>query len=308
MTVLVLSHMFPHEADAGAGIFVLEQVKALRKLGVDVLVVAPRPWAPGWLKFFPGVRKYSVLTRRAKVEHQPVIRPAVPMLPKEKGYAALGTQFYLSTRPLVRTLFQCYDIDVIHAHTLTPDGFAAVLLGRDFHVPVVCTAHGSDVYYYPFLAKSTLWATRWALRRFDRLIAVSHYLKDQAERLAGPREITVIHNGADPTRFVPVSKEDARTKLGIDPASKVIVFVGYLRAEKAVDDLLRAVAARIAHDAIHASLVVVRFLERLLTRAVRTLRAERVNLMHAEQARQASDFVSQIKDFKDELRSARTEE
>jgi len=73
-------------------------------------------------------------------------------------------------------------------------------------------------------------------------------------------------------------------------------------------DLVRVLAARIAHDLIHASLVVVRFLERLLTRAVRTLRAERVTLAEAERARQTSEFVSQMRDLKDELRSARRAE
>jgi hypothetical protein len=76
-------------------------------------------------------------------------------------------------------------------------------------------------------------------------------------------------------------------------------FPAYLR------DLVRVLAARIAHDVIHAGLVTVRFLERVLTRAVRALRAEQATLIEAERQRQTSDFVAQMRDFKDELRSAR---
>lgn len=74
-----------------------------------------------------------------------------------------------------------------------------------------------------------------------------------------------------------------------------------------VQRLLRALAARLAHDAAHAGLVIVRFLERVLTKAVRALRAERVNLIRAEEARQASEFVSQMRDFKDGLRTRKDE-
>ena len=45
MTVLVLSFMFPNDRDSSSGIFVLEQIKALRTAGVTVLVVSPTPWA-----------------------------------------------------------------------------------------------------------------------------------------------------------------------------------------------------------------------------------------------------------------------
>lgn len=101
----------------------------------------------------------------------------------------------------------------------------------------------------------------------------------------------------------------ARSRAALDARVERVSFIAthvdfpaYLR------DLVRVIAARIAHDVIHAGLVIVRFLERLLTRAVRALRAEQATLVEAERARQTSDFVSQMRDFKDELRSARKEE
>ncbi len=243
MTVLVLSHMFPNELDAGNGIFVLEQVKALRKAGVTVIVVSPTPWAPRFLQFFASVRKYSPVTKQATVKGIAVERPRVPTLPKKKGFALSGLLFYLSCRRLVAQIVRQKKVDVIHAHAIMPDGFAAVLLGKEFHLPVVCTAHGSDVNVYPFTSRWVMRATKWALRRVDRLVTVSDKLKRNVDDLVGIRQATVIHNGADPDVFTPLPKSEARKKLGLDPVGEWICFVGYLRSEKALEYLLEGFAS-----------------------------------------------------------------
>ena len=46
LRVLMLSHMYPSPVNPTAGIFVHEQVRALRSLGHDVRVVSPKGWAP----------------------------------------------------------------------------------------------------------------------------------------------------------------------------------------------------------------------------------------------------------------------
>jgi teichuronic acid biosynthesis glycosyltransferase TuaC len=242
MTVLVVSHMFPNEVDQGAGIFVLEQIRALRKAGMNVLVVSPSPWAPHFLRFIPGVRKYLPIPRRSVVDGFAVEHPRVPTLPKKHGFAFSGIAYYLSCRRLLRKLSRQTRIDVIHAHTLLPDGFAAVLLGREFSLPVVCTAHGSDVNVYPFTNRFVHWATRWALRQLDEVITVSDNLRQQAIQVGGLRLITVAHNGADHGSFKPLPQSEARRTLGLPGMGPVVCFVGYLREEKAVEDLLNGFA------------------------------------------------------------------
>jgi hypothetical protein len=97
-----------------------------------------------------------------------------------------------------------------------------------------------------------------------------------------------------------------RTRASFDAeVGRVSFITNHVDLPAYLRDLVRVVAARAAHDIIHAGLVIVRFLERLLTRAVRALRTERANLIEAERARQASEFVAQISDFTAELRSAR---
>ncbi len=72
-----------------------------------------------------------------------------------------------------------------------------------------------------------------------------------------------------------------------------------------VKSIVRALIARIAHDAAHGSLIVVRFLERLLTRAVRTLRIHHASVSVSTTASPSSDFVTAMKDLKQELRNGR---
>ena len=55
-----------------------------------------------------------------------------------------------------------------------------------------------------------------------------------------------------------------------------------------VRDGLRAIFARIVHDIVHVTLIIVRFAERMLTRAVRALREHRIRL-HEERSENAPD-------------------
>jgi teichuronic acid biosynthesis glycosyltransferase TuaC len=133
-------------------------------------------------------------------------------------------------------------IDLIHAHTIMPDGFAALLLGGEFNIPVVCTVHGSDISIYPHESRATLLVTRWALRRIKHLIAVSEDLEKKVGLLSGSREVKVIRNGADEELFHANSKTAARTLLGLPDKAKIVLFIGNLLPVKGPEYLLQAVS------------------------------------------------------------------
>lgn len=240
MRVLILSHMFPNFCDPVAGMFVMEQAKSLRAAGIETVVVSPTPWAPHALRFLSSVRKHMDMPQHENVEGFFVEHPRYPTLPKARSFALSGFLLWLSCRRSIRRYLAHSRIDLIHAHTIMPDGFGAVLLGREFHLPVVCTVHGSDVKIYPYEQRAVGWATRFALRRVDHLIAVSENLKQCTLKLSGPREIHVANNGADPEIFRYRSQNECRTQLGLPEGRKIISFAGYLRPDKAVHLLLDA--------------------------------------------------------------------
>jgi teichuronic acid biosynthesis glycosyltransferase TuaC len=242
MRVLVLSHMFPNPLEPYAGIFVLEQMRALRQLGVDIIAIAPKPWIPSILHFVPRFGKFRVIPPRANVQGFRVEYPRVLEFPGGRFFYLYGLFYFIRCFRLVRQLVSEGKIDLIHAHTIMPDGFAAVLLGRKFDLPVVCTIQGSDINDYPWRSRPTLWATKWASRTVDSLVAISHDLEKKVFSLVGTRQLEVVHNGADPTKFRCVPKEKARARLDLPANKKIILFVGNLVPVKGLEYLLDAVS------------------------------------------------------------------
>ena len=167
LRVLTLSHMFPTPAALTQGVFIIEQMKALRRLGIEMKAIAPTPWAPPMLNFLPNIRKYTCIPNSANVEGIRVTYPRFIAFPRGRFLFLYGLFCYLACRNIVRKHVQDGGIDLIHAHTIMPDGFAALLLGDEFNIPLVCTVHGSDISIYPQESWATLLVTKWALRRIN---------------------------------------------------------------------------------------------------------------------------------------------
>lgn len=248
MKVLVLAHGFPNAVDPISGIFVLEQIRALRKQGVECVVISPSPWVPPLLRGIPRVGKFLRISRSTTVDGFRVEHPRVMMPPNGWLFSLYGLLFYLRCRALVRRFVAEEKIDLIHAHTVMPDGFAAVLLGREFRIPVVCTAHGSEVRISPQQSRATRWATKWALRNLSHLISVSADLKEHIFKLVGDRQVEVVRNGADSDQFKNIPKTKARERLGISSDKKVVLFIGNLAPVKGVEFLLEAASKLVRKD------------------------------------------------------------
>jgi teichuronic acid biosynthesis glycosyltransferase TuaC len=67
MRVLVLTNMYPHEADASFGTFVYEQVRALRSLGVDMDVLFINGRASRW-NYLSGIKRLWRQTRAVRYD------------------------------------------------------------------------------------------------------------------------------------------------------------------------------------------------------------------------------------------------
>src|SRR5260370_4906218 len=242
LRVLTLSHMFPTPEARTQSVFIIEQMKALRKLGIEMKAIAPTPWAPPMLNFLPNIRKPICIPKSANVEGIRVTYPRFIAFPGARFRFWYGLFCYLACRHIVRKHTQEGGIDLIHAHTIMPDGFAALLLGDEFNIPVVCTVHGSDISIYPHESRATLLVTKWALRRIKHLIAVSEDLGKKVNLLIGTREVKVIRNGADEELFHANAKSAARTSLGLPDKVNILLFIGNLLLVKGPEYLLQAVS------------------------------------------------------------------
>jgi glycosyltransferase involved in cell wall biosynthesis len=239
MNVLVFTALFPNNVQPNHGIFVAERIARVARLpGVSVKVVAPVPWYPPML---PGSRaRFRAVWESESRDGLEVHHPRYAMIPKV-GMALQGPMMLRSVLSAVRALHARVRFDLIDAHYLYPDGFAAVGLGRAIGLPVVVSARGSDVNRFAGFPRirPMLQST---LARASAVIAVSDALRDRMIELGTPpQKIAVIPNGVDLTTFALRDRREARERLGL-PDRETILYVGNLVPGKGVEALIDSVA------------------------------------------------------------------
>lgn len=235
MNVLVFTSLYPNNVQPNHGIFVQERVARVARLpGISVRVVAPVPWYP---PFLPGSR--SRFRRVRAVESSggiEVLHPRYTMIPKV-GMPLHGPMMFRSLLAPVRALHAENRFDLIDAHYLYPDGYAAVGLGRALGLPVVVSARGSDVNRFAGFPRirPMLQST---LAEAAQAIAVSAALRDRMAELGVPASrIEVIPNGVDLDTYAPRDRAASRARLGL-PDRKTLLYVGNLVPGKGVEALI----------------------------------------------------------------------
>ena len=126
--------------------------------------------------------------------------------------------------------------DVLHCHFIVPDGLAAVWPSRRFDIPLVVTAHGSDVPGYNpdrFRIMHKLISPAWraAVTSIDRIVCPSRFLERLLHEHAPKARTTAIPNGFDPAKF-DATKERRRS----------VLMVSRMLERKGLQDALRALA------------------------------------------------------------------
>jgi glycosyltransferase involved in cell wall biosynthesis len=132
---------------------------------------------------------------------------------------------------------------VLDAHYLWPDGVAAAALAREFRVPFVLTARGTDL---NVIAGDHVVASRIAeaAARAFACCAVSRALADRFAAVAAlPREnVLEVRNGVDLERFRPGDRAAARAALRLPAAGRILLGVGRLVPGKGFDVAAAALA------------------------------------------------------------------
>jgi glycosyltransferase involved in cell wall biosynthesis len=258
MRILQISHLYPSQTLPAQGRFIHQHVKALAGCGLAVRVVSPVPWPPPLLrKCSRWSRYHATLQEGGSYEGVPVQRVPYLVAPRPwHVWGGLGMAW--SLRGALRRIHRTFPFDLIHAHTLTPDGWAACLTAPRFGVPVVCSIRGSDLNLYPQESRVVRRATRFVLRHCHAIVAVSGALAKRAREFCpGGAEPRVIYNGVNTGHFARQPDRDAlRATLGLPRDGRIVLFVGQCAADKGVPELVKAFSQlRAEHSGLHLVLV-----------------------------------------------------
>lgn len=242
--VLVLTNWFPSATAPTLGSFVLEQVAALRRhRGLDVRVLAGRPWPLDWLRPWRRPAQRAALAAASRSTGW-AERDGVPFLdvPFALGspvpWPGVARRYASAMVDAAAAIRAEFPFTLVHAHTAYLDGTAALALRDRWQLSCVITEHSGpfrDVMRRPWVRR----AVRRALLGADRVLAVSAALANDMRRYLPRREherIDVLRNGFDATRFTPPAA------WAPDPQQPRLVAVGVMRPVKDPDLLLAAFA------------------------------------------------------------------
>lgn len=252
LRVLVISHMYPNPVNPHAGIFVHNQCKALRAVDVDIEVISPIPSFP----FYPKWRSYRLLPSYTEYEGIPVTYLPTKMYPAGLFFSTYGENYAKALAPAIKKVQERFRFDLVHCHTLFPDGNAGVRLKKQLGTPVITTAHGSDVLLYPQRGEKIYEQTLYAIQQSDAVLSVSEKLAKEVRRMETHARVETIYNGYFPDLFSPGDAMVARKKLGLPENQKNLLFIGNLYPVKGLFYLLEAFAhCAKKSDKVHLHLV-----------------------------------------------------
>ena len=215
LRILTYSTLYPNAAQPNHGVFVENRLRRLVESGrAEARVVAPVPWFPSASPRFGQWAAFAKAPPRESRHGLEITHPRFPVLPKV-GMTAAPYLLYAGSRGAVREALAAGRAQLIDAHYFYPDGVAAALLAREFGLPFVVTARGTDLNLIPAHALPRR-MIQWAAGRAAGLITVCQALKDSLVELGVPHErVTVLRNGVDLEQFRPQPREAARAALGL---------------------------------------------------------------------------------------------
>jgi glycosyltransferase involved in cell wall biosynthesis len=227
----------------GQDVHISELINALRKLGHEVMVVAPA--AVERAKFGADSGAVEVLKRFAPRFAYELMEFAYSLIAYQRLRRAV-----LAFRP--DCLYERYNL-------FLPAG---VWIKKAFGLPMLLEVNGplyEERTRYGGIALQRLarWSQRYVWRSADFVLPVTGVLADIVLAAGVPKQrIAVIPNGIDPDRFCKnaVSTEEAKSKLGLGHRM-VLGFTGFVREWHGVDRVVDLIADRTAGAPLHLLVV-----------------------------------------------------
>jgi len=212
MKILYLLTLFPTPNNFSVGIFNYHRVQKLKSMGCNIFVV-----------------KYNnILNRHLKysIKKNYVINSIPVTILNTLTFPFVFS--YTLTLFLLKRFIKKNKIDLIQTDLII-NGYLGALLKEKLKIPLVVTAHGSDIHTLPAKSHSLKKKLLYSLEKADKVIFVSHFLLNKAKKLGyNDKNAIVIPNGVDLSLF------NINNKI---KKEKYILYAGNLFSIKGVDRL-----------------------------------------------------------------------
>jgi glycosyltransferase involved in cell wall biosynthesis len=242
MNVLMVASSYPKFPGDVTAPFIesIAQAVAARGHLVDVLV----PHHPD-LRRPPGERVRVLSYRYAPREEWSLWGYAQSLdsdVRVRRGMYLLAPLVALALRRALGSLLGERRYDVVHAHWVVPNAAMVTDIVAAHRVPLVVSAHGSDIFLAERSATVGLFA-RSTLERAARVTACSDDLRRRAVALgAAERRTTTVPYGVDAAAFASPADADVRERLGAPPGARLVLGLGRLVEKKGFGTLVEAAA------------------------------------------------------------------
>lgn len=242
LRVAVVAEWYPSPMDSVLGVWAHRQAVAARDAGVDVRVLAARRPIPPISVVRRGPRAVAAWAHGVAALLAPWELDGIPIAPvtfvsppRPLSYGGWGYWLAPALARALDALRAQWPFDLVHAHCVTPPGYAAArwLRRRQGGPALAVSTHGPDVISVHARSRWAGHATRVALDCADVVIANSSWAAVRCATMAGHRlPSEVVHLGADLAAIVP-------SRL----TRPTIVTLGHLVARKRHAVVLHALAA-----------------------------------------------------------------
>lgn len=238
MNVLVTATTFPKSMSDGSPRFVYDLCMALaERKNIHPIILVPHSKGASTNENMDGL---TVFRYRYSFSNFELIsgNGIVVKIKKNKFLIFLVPFLLLFQISHSMYLIKKYDIDVVLANWIIPQGLIAVILKKLMwkrRLKVVMISHGGDA----ALLKKNIILQRLAsyiLKRADAVVAVSHFIKNRlAEFTNTPKDISVISMGVNTDMFHNKLSDIDREK------SYDVIFIGRLEPKKGISYLIEAI-------------------------------------------------------------------
>lgn len=231
--ILFISNLYPNHLHPTMAAYNRQQIAALREY-CDVDVISPIPWP----ELINQRLKQPDREGNGTFVHHPNYYYTPRIL---RGW--YGDFFYHSVNRVATQLLDDKQFDLIYSSWLYPDSWAAAKLARRYNLPLFVKVHGTDVNRLKPGTSITQRSLQVA-HQAEKVICVSNALKDRLIELGIPEnKLEVLYNGVDYAIFHSMDRADIRRQLKLEPDEFLVLYVGNLKKEKGLEELITAFKA-----------------------------------------------------------------